>query len=381
MAIQPKDNQTVKRVSLDSMGNALGCTEPATPPKATQKRMVGWYDPRQLVQTGIQVSISTIFGRHSDRRLVEAMSSGKVQEKLYDYTYHYTDDGQDHCEPDKTRPRDSIWIDYVGDVGDGWNSTYAIAYELAKTGHQFTYKNREGRECQTQTHQGDILIFGGDEAYPTASRKEYNERLLGPYETALRYTSDHHPHVFAIPGNHDWYDSLVSFTRLFTSRRWFAGWRTRQSRSYFALKLPHNWWLLGTDVQLGSDIDEPQVEYFQDVGKEMQEETKKTGKPASVILCHAEPHWIRAAQYASMDPNYSESNLLLLEKRLGKKWLCSSPATCTIIAVMRHWTPQLKRSQRAAVAHSSLRRMSEFEGRSSISSWSGGSMSSALIRI
>ena len=39
-------------------------------------RMVGWYDPRQLAQTGVEVAISTIFGRHSDQRLVEAMASG-----------------------------------------------------------------------------------------------------------------------------------------------------------------------------------------------------------------------------------------------------------------------------------------------------------------
>jgi hypothetical protein len=300
------------------MVDATGSTAPATPPRAKQRPMVGWYDPRQLAQTGVQVAISTIFGRHSDHRLVEAMASGEMREKFYDYTYHYTDDGRDLCEPDETRPRDSIWIDYAGDVGDGWNSTYAIACHLAETGRTFTYKDREGKACRADTKRGEILIFGGDEVYPTASRIAYKERLLGPYETALRTTDDHHPHAFAIPGNHDWYDSLVSFTRFFTSRRWFAGWRTRQSRSYFALKLPHNWWLLGTDVQLGSDIDGPQVAYFQSLAQEMQAETERTQEPASVILCHAEPHWIRAAQYADLDPNYSESNLLLLEKRLGK---------------------------------------------------------------
>lgn len=318
MAMPLNASPTVKPLREDVAVDASRGAQSARPSRAKEKRMVGWYDPRQLAQTAVQVAISTIFGRHSDHRLVEAMASGEVKEKFYDYTCHYTDDGQDYCEPDKTQPRDSIWIDYVGDVGDGWNSTYAIAYELAKTEHTFAYKDHEGKNCQAETHRGDILIFGGDEAYPTASRKEYNERLLGPYETALRYTSDPYPHAFAIPGNHDWYDSLVSFTRLFTSRRWFAGWRTRQSRSYFALKLPHNWWLLGTDVQLGSDIDGPQVAYFQSLGKEMQAETEKTAKPASVILCHAEPHWIRAAQYAGIDPNYSESNLRLLEKRLGK---------------------------------------------------------------
>jgi hypothetical protein len=284
--------------------------------------MVGWYHPPQLAQTGIEVAISTIFGRHSDHRLVEAMGFGEEEEPFFDYTYdyvYYDKDGNQVCELDKRKPRDSIWIDYVGDVGDGWNSTYAVAYHLAETGRTFTYTDADtGHKHEAKTERGDLLIFGGDEVYPTASREMYEARLLAPYETALRYTFGTHPHVFAIPGNHDWYDSLVAFTRLFTSRPWFAGWRTRQTRSYFALKLPHNWWLLGTDVQLGSDIDAPQMKYFERLTDEMNEEFRKSGEPASIILCHAEPHWIRAAQYGGFDPNYNESNLKLLEKRLGK---------------------------------------------------------------
>lgn len=279
--------------------------------------MVGWYDPRQLAKTGVEVAVSTIFGRHSDHRLVEAMAFGEGED-FYDYTYHFNDDGQEVCEPDKNRPRNSIWIDYVGDVGDGWNSTYAVAYYLAEPSRSFRNTSGKTATDKVETQRGDILIFGGDEVYPTASRESYQERLVVPFETALRTTSAPSPHAYALPGNHDWYDSLVAFTRLFTSRRWFAGWRTRQSRSYFALKLPHNWWLLGTDVQLGSDIDGPQVEYFQKLSEHIEAETRKTLKPASVILCHAEPHWIRAWQYEGIDPNYSESNLKLLEKRLGK---------------------------------------------------------------
>jgi hypothetical protein len=298
--------------------------------------MVGWYDPRQLAQTAVEVAISTIFGRHSDQRLVEAMASGDRKEPdYYDYTHFYTDDGNEICKPDLDRPRDSIWIDYVGDVGDGWNSTYAVAYYLIGN-HSFKYSDGKNTFDSTETKRGEVLIFGGDEVYPTASREVYNERLLTPYEAATRtrkessprdkttrrrkksYAPGPYPHVFAIPGNHDWYDSLVAFTRLFTSNRWFAGWRTRQSRSYFALKLPHNWWLLGTDVQLGSDVDRPQVAYFAQLRKHMAEAATKTGEPATIILCHAEPHWIRAWQYEGIDPNYSESNLRLLEKRLGK---------------------------------------------------------------
>jgi hypothetical protein len=33
--------------------------------------------------------------------------------------------------------------------------------------------------------------------------------------TAFEGSEEPHPEVFAVPGNHDWYDNLVSFTRLF----------------------------------------------------------------------------------------------------------------------------------------------------------------------
>jgi hypothetical protein len=291
------------------------------PPVNPVKRlpMVGWYDPRQLAKTGIEVAISTIFGRHSDHRLVEAMAAGAQQGSYFDYTCYYEDNGKDINRPKPESPRSSIWIDYVGDVGDGWNSTYAVAYNLAQPQSTLTYTDsKTNKKYQYQTKRGEVMIFGGDEVYPTASREEYDQRLVAPYETAYRFSAEACPHVYAIPGNHDWYDSLVAFTRLFTARPWFAGWRTMQTRSYFALRLPHNWWLLGTDLQLGSDIDKPQMDYFENLAGVMDAETKKTGQPARIIICHAEPHWIRAAQYGGEDPNYSESNLKVLEKRLGK---------------------------------------------------------------
>ena len=274
--------------------------------------MVGWYQPSQLIRTGIAVLISTIFGRHSDHRLVEALGTNAFQ--IYDYTCDYHQDTQGRCEPDLSRPRQELWFDYVGDVGDGWHSTYAIAYALAQEKLHIT-KATNGGHYNITIPRGALLIFGGDEVYPTASQEAYEQRLVGPYATALRKTeASASPHIFAIPGNHDWYDSLASFIRLFTSRRWFGGWRTRQTRSYFALRLPQKWWLLGTDVQLGSDIDRPQVQYFEDVAQEIE----RLDPGARIILCHAEPHWVYKQMYQGMDPAYSESNLALLEKRLGK---------------------------------------------------------------
>jgi hypothetical protein len=312
------DNTTEKaqveeeQAGISTPQQVVNVTPPAAAPDFKPLPMVGWYDPRQLVRTGTQVAISTIFGRHSDRRLVEALASGRPE--IYDYTYYYTDDGQELCEVDESRRRDEIWIDYVADLGEGWNSTYAVAYHVSEEMRDFEYTDAaSGEKRLAQTRRGNLLIFGGDQVYPAADRVEYDQRLVKPYERAFPASvREEHPHAFAIPGNHDWYDSLISFSRLFCSKRWFGGWRTRQSRSYFALKLPHGWWLLGTDTQLGSDIDAPQVEYFKGVAAEMKETDR-------IILCHAEPHWIFARMYEHLDSSISESNLAFLEKMLGKK--------------------------------------------------------------
>jgi hypothetical protein len=68
--------------------------------------------------------------------------------------------------------------------------------------------------------------------------------------------------VYAIPGNHDWYDGLTAFLRLFCHTRWIGCWQTRQTRSYFAIRLPHGWWLWGLDMALEDDLDGPQSAYF-----------------------------------------------------------------------------------------------------------------------
>ena len=88
-------------------------------------KMVGWYDPVQLARTGVEVAVSTLFGRHSDQRQIEALTSGDVS--FYDYTCHYKDDGADLCEPDAARPRDPPGR--LGEVvGDGVGRVEAVAH-------------------------------------------------------------------------------------------------------------------------------------------------------------------------------------------------------------------------------------------------------------
>ena len=131
--------------------------------------------------------------------------------------------------------------------------------------------------------RGRVLVMGGDQVYPVPKRDEYENRMLGPYRAALPCTTgdDPAPELFAIPGSHDWYDGLVNFTSIFCRDRWIGGWRTRQRRSYFALQLPHGWWLWGIDIQFGSYIDEAQLQYFAEVAHERVEPGDR------IVLCMA----------------------------------------------------------------------------------------------
>lgn len=253
-----------------------------------KRPMVGWYDPGQLVQTAMSVVVSTIFGRHADFRLLESLIA---ESKPHEF---------------KADDADVFWFDYVADVGDGWNSSYAVAYWLAQPA--LTLSDEGGAKYNTE--RGKVLVLGGDQVYPVANRAAYQEKLTQCFEAALSRTPEgQSPAVFAVPGNHDWYDSLTSFMRLFCTGRWLGGWETRQKASYFAAKLPRGWWLIGTDIQLSSDIDDAQVKFLRNVADQMQPNDR-------VILCVAEPHWIFAKTYGVADNNYSESNLAFLEQKI-----------------------------------------------------------------
>ncbi len=250
------------------------------PQPVAKKPMVGWYDPTQLLITGMDVLISSLLGSRYDYRQMEALANPQPP---YDYSQVESGDSVEE-----------LWFDYVADLGDGWNPTFAVATLLA----------RDSLTVQDNIlPRGRFLVMGGDQVYPVASRKAYEERLVGPYETALPHTEAPHPHLFAIPGNHDWYDGLVSFMRLFCQERWIGGWKTRQRRSYFALKLPHRWWLWAVDVQLESDIDLPQLDYFRKCSESLQRGDR-------LILCTAEPYWIYEKD------THRESNLCYLERKI-----------------------------------------------------------------
>lgn len=271
--------------------------------------MVGWFDPGQLLRTGLKSVVSLAVGEQSDRRIVQALASRR--QEYYDHSIHYRD-GSRGPQPAKDRLRDEIWIDYICDTGDGWNSTYAVAYAVSQRALRVAE-----RETQHDLPRGDVLVFGGDQVYPTPSREAYQQRLVTPFATAFGDDEPaERPHVYAVPGNHDWYDGLSAFTRLFCSDiggRRVGGWWTRQRRSYFVLKLPHRWWLVASDGQLQSDLDVPQIEHFREIAERYMQQGDR------VILCLSQPVWIYAQKYRNMGRVFDETDLLYLREEVFAK--------------------------------------------------------------
>lgn len=244
--------------------------------KYKQEKMVNWFEPGMLAQTAIKAIVSSAFGNYADKREIQAaLHDSSVEEKELDELNKYYSE------------KEEFWLDYISDSGDGFNSTYSVAHLAAQPHLEVGTGN--GKK---QIPRGKILLLGGDQVYPTPSMEMYDNKFRIPFKAAFPYNKDtEHPHMYAIPGNHDWYDGLSNFIKLFCQKRWIGNWITKQHRSYFALQLPHGHWLWATDIQLNSDIDKPQLDYFLHIAKNKMKEGDK------VILFTAEPAWMYKQMY------------------------------------------------------------------------------------
>jgi len=231
----------------------------------TPRRGVQWLAPGQLARTGLRVALAEGVGAYLDKR----------EQQVY-----FSDDAYD-----ESVDRDELWLDYAADTGDGFHGTYAVAYSLGRPQVRVVVDKRE-----LTLPRGKLLVLGGDEVYPTPSAKEYDDRMRGPFEAAWPTVApgEERPTIYALPGNHDWYDGLTAFFRVFAGMRTTIGaWQTAQKRSYFAIKLPHNWWLFGLDAQEATHIDDPQLEYFHKVIDQRMSDGDR------IILCTPNPSWVQ----------------------------------------------------------------------------------------
>jgi hypothetical protein len=107
-----------------------------------------------------------------------------------------------------------LWIDYVADTGDDADVSAAVA-EMIFREYRLPHDDDE-----IVAPRGDMLFFGGDTAYPVATEWEMHNRVGVPFNRALRKNRDGKSRaLFGIPGNHDWYDGLDGFARMFRARR------------------------------------------------------------------------------------------------------------------------------------------------------------------
>ncbi|OIW20273.1 hypothetical protein TanjilG_08233 [Lupinus angustifolius] len=230
--------------------------------------MVPWYSgtSADLFKTAFDllVSVTVFVGRFDMRTMQAAMSKVHDGNQQGDLLY-------DHFSE-----KDDFWFDFMADTGDGGNSSYAVARLLA----QPSLRALKGLSVHT-LRRADLLLIGGDLAYPNPSAFTYERRLFLPFEYALQpppwYKAEQiavnkpevpcgaelkqyiGPQCFIIPGNHDWFDGLQTFMR---------------------------WWIFGLDLALHGDIDVYQFKFFSELVKE------KVQEDDSVIIITHEPTWL-----------------------------------------------------------------------------------------
>src|SRR5215471_447027 len=251
----------------------------------TPQPAVRWFSPGVLTRSALHVAITAVLGSFLDKRELQTPTRAFA-------------DGS-HADGDE------LWFDYAADTGDGFAATATVAHHLGR--RQITLAGSDDGDSAADSDEltlprGRFLVLGGDEVYPMAESKAYDDRMVGPWRAALPFTEQDHPGMYAIPGNHDWLDGLTGFLRLFAQDGWIGGWQSRQDRSYFALQLPHHWWLWGLDIQSEALIDRPQIEYFTGMSHEALPGDK-------LIIATAVPAWTDVAR----DPR-AYDNLNYLER-------------------------------------------------------------------
>jgi len=247
---------------------------------------VGRYDARTM-QPALQISRPKTKKRKKAKKSEKAISHSDDSDDSNDMNDYY-DNAAPGCVfecKNISENEDDCWFDFMADCGDGFDSSYQIARMLADP-ELNVIQNKSTRMLP----RGNFVVLGGDLCYPGPTINNYEKRFFRVFEDAMppppsftRSSISVHkpdlpikgwrecfqssstkeevecfsgrellksycgPRAFVIPGNHDWHDGLGLFTRFILSRSWLGGWILPQERSYFALSLPHGWWVLGFD--------------------------------------------------------------------------------------------------------------------------------------
>lgn len=244
----------------------------------------GWFKPKVLWQSRNDVIASHISDPVNDERRywVRAQKERPDLDLPKDFVVR---------QPDL----DSFNFLIVGDPGEGDQSQYALVPLLDKLGEDT-----------------EFMFICSDVVYPAGDANEYLYKFYLPYK-------DYDKPIYAIPGNHDWYDGLngfmVHFCGVEPSRRSLGSnrivrrlWRkappvnremleycrslrpelepeVRQPSPYFAIDTAQVR-LIGIDTGITGEIDHDQGEWLREVSSNAPEPEKPkvllTGKPIYV---------------------------------------------------------------------------------------------------
>ncbi|MFK0123812.1 metallophosphoesterase family protein [Streptomyces nigra] len=160
-------------------GAGWGAAQPGTykglmPPGG---RKISWLDPRMLwaARNGVLASLfGDPTGRTRGRWVAQRTAAGAPADKVIR-----------RDDPD----RFSFLV--IGDTGEGDDPQYAVVPGLLK----------EGRDTR-------FAILASDVIYPVGGADDYGPKFFRPYQ-------DYRAPIYAIPGNHDWYEDLTAFMRVF----------------------------------------------------------------------------------------------------------------------------------------------------------------------
>lgn len=208
----------------------MGPKEPERPDPEPEDRAHGTFVAGKRKPRGIEwYGVGSFWGH-----LQHFIASGIATEDIDSRDWMHADDPHtlardlaNHLTKNAPQPGESVTemlgrdliIDFVADTGDDSDLSEAVARLIFKP---WRLPDPDS-DADLDLPRGDVLFFGGDTAYPVATAGEINDRLIVPFNRVLasvRHEDEPGTRraVLGIPGNHDWYDGLDGFGRLFRRR-------------------------------------------------------------------------------------------------------------------------------------------------------------------
>ncbi|MEV7006321.1 metallophosphoesterase [Streptosporangium sp. NPDC051022] len=246
------------------------------------KETFTWLSPRTLWRSRNEI-LSGLFGDPSGQ--VRARWVASQRDRGVDPSFRV---------PMDVGPEFSFLV--LGDTGEGDASQYAVVPGMLKIGEDTAF-----------------AIIASDVIYPAGAGNEYDNKFFRPY-------AGYRAPIYAVPGNHDWYDGLGGFMRVFCEapalkaeregvrlspaglrgllwrepeeidearlarareRRALPEQRAAQPGPYWAMETP-GLLIVGVDTGIHGDLDREQTRWLREVSRDPRPKMLITGKPIYV---------------------------------------------------------------------------------------------------